>query len=240
MNNFNYVLISMIIILMVPKISESKKKNKKKSKDTILNYVNVDNNKTKVQHKRIKKRKTTPRELCRRYGLKSSYCRAPFLFYPKYKTISTLIRSNFRVKFGSVDGLRKRVRLSALIPDFSMEYGRWDDIDRNYSSKPGETNWLDEASGQKQLFKIKISWQPQYLIFNPNEITILREKRRELIMVESLIDRGRRLFFKWKRELIELARWPSLRRMLSLEEIESSLNELTGSMFSPLLREKLK
>lgn len=177
----------------------------------------------------------SPEELCRRYQLRSPYCR-PKVTVPPFVRIARAAREAFREGYGTTRRLATRIRRAALLPTISLEYGRWDDMDVSWSAKPGESLYQDEVVGLRQFFRVKVTWDARPLLFDPNDIILLREKRKAALLWESHEERVRRMYFKWKRELLLFRRRPTLGRLLSLEELEASLDALTRAAFSRFRR----
>ncbi|MBU1536041.1 hypothetical protein KKF84_12025 [Myxococcota bacterium] len=155
---------------------------------------------------------------------------------PRFSLVARAMAGHFSTRYGSSAPLAGKLRKSAFVPNISMEYGRWDDMDISWSSRPGENLYQDEVVGTRQFFRVKLTWDARLLLFDPNDIILLREKRKETLLRESYDDRGRRMFFKWKRELLLFRRRPTLGRLLYLEELEAALDALSGAAFSRLCR----
>jgi hypothetical protein len=132
--------------------------------------------------------------------------------------------------------LKTSLRFSALLPDISINWGRYDDTDRSLSAAPGQENYWDENSGIKQVFQIKAKWDLKRLLFNRNDIIILKEKRKNFEIIQKKITLCRRTFFRWKKLLLIYMMNPSLRLLIELEEREAVLDRLSAGGFNLLLR----
>lgn len=174
-------------------------------------------------------------ELCRRWKLKSRYCRCRTIKVPEYRKIRLEATERFYSSFGQVKNVERSMRKSAWLPKISGEWSRYNDVDRALSSESGLYGW-DQAVGVRQSWKVKVDWEPALLIFDPREINLLNEKRRHSLQLESTLDRVRRNFFDWKYKLLMFMRHPSLRKHFELEELEEMLNLYTNSRFSNMLR----
>lgn len=174
-------------------------------------------------------------ELCRRWGLKTKYCKCRKIQAPQYGGIRQNAVARFEKSFGRIKQIERRMKKSAWLPRISGEWSRFNDVDRELSSDSGPYSW-DQAIGVRQSWKVKIEWEPGLLIFDPKEINLLNEKRRHALQLESTLERVRRNYFDWKYRLLMFMRHPSLRKHFELEELEQMLNLYTGNRFSTRLR----
>ncbi len=199
----------------------------------ILTLTAVPSVETRTPTPKKRYRVLTPRALCRKYRLRSRYCTIPRL--PPYGKIQALVRRHWQREQRGLRSLKLRLRRAAYLPNFGLEFGLWNNLDTSLTARPGQEFYQNEEAGSRQFFRIQVKWEPRRLIFDPNEIMIFRERRRERALLDARLQRGRRLYFKWKKELILYSARPSLRRLLLLEELEATLSTLCGAALGRVL-----
>ena len=129
---------------------------------------------------------------------------------------------------------------SAWLPEISLEWGRWSNLDRSLSSKPGEEYFTDEALGTRNLWKIKLKWKPADLIFNKYELKLIKEKENMLLKESFLYEKKWKLYYKWCKNLIFFNNNPSFFTMFKLIKLENMLNGYSSNQFSLLIKRFLK
>ncbi|MGM0595470.1 MAG: hypothetical protein ACQES9_00370 [Myxococcota bacterium] len=197
--------------------------------------LSAGQNRKKIQKKSEKKFKTASR-LCAVYHLSSRYCYPKRIKIPKFSKFSKKVKTAQNHVFHNFNSLKTSLRFSSLLPDISINWGRYDDTDRSLSAAPGQENYWDENNGIRQVFQIRAKWDLKRLLFDRNDIIILKEKRKNFEIVQKKITLCRRTFFRWKKLLLIYMMNPSLRLLIELEEREAVLDRLSAGGFNLLLR----
>lgn len=172
---------------------------------------------------------------CYKHKVADFYCRCRKIKPIKFSGILSDIKAHRKSRTGNLDSMEKRLRTQGWFPEISMEWARYDDIDRTLNTSNEYITW-DSNVYKRQYWKIKAIWKPGNLIFDSREINLLNVKRREISHLDSLFELGRRTFYDWKYQLIHFWKYPSLIKLIYLEESEELLNVLTGNSFSKMLR----
>ena len=133
----------------------------------------------------------------------------------------------------------KRVRRSAWAPRVQMGSAAHVRKDNAVDREAGEPDLLKIGAVNQITYEIKLSWDLPSLIFDPNELKVIREAQRIAELRDQIVSQVTRLYFERRRHqlagLLNPARTTAtaLRRQLRVAELTAMLNALTGGLFRP-------
>jgi len=131
----------------------------------------------------------------------------------------------------------RRVRRAAWLPSLQLGAGAHVRRDKGLDQKAGTADLFQEGAANQITYEIKLSWDLPRLIFDPNELKVIREAQRIAELRDQIVAQVTRLYFERRRlQLLEVLRpvltpRAALRRQLRIAELTALLNSLTGGLF---------
>ena len=151
-----------------------------------------------------------------------------------------------RAGHGDVRSWRRRVRLSAVLPEVKVGLDRSRKTDFSLKMEPGAPSVWSKGLDAGYSWGLQLRWSLDRLIFDPNELKVSREAQRLSELREEVLDQATRLYFDRRRlqvlQLIRPARSTrsQVLRQLALDRLTATIDAMTGGWFKRELKRRTR